>query len=396
MAIVPGLPGIPFSILAAACGFIGYSIAKGDKKVQETEVVKKTEISKKEATKPENIVSLLQVDPMELEIGYSLIPLVDTGQGGDLLERIVMIRRQCALELGLVVPTIRIRDNIQIKPNTYIIKLKGIEIAKGELLLDHFLAMNSGTVFEEIEGIETQEPAFGLPALWIPEASREQAELNGYTVVDAVSVLATHLTEVIKAHADEILGRQETQNLIDNAKKTNQSLVDEVVPDLMGVGDIEKVLANLLRERVSIRDMATILEVLADYAQATKDTEILTEYVRHALSRQITQQYTQNNQLTCITIDPAIENRIAGAVQRTERGSYVSMDPDTMQKILASLGKELQKLTDMGYQPIALTSPTVRVYFLKLVERSVPGIIVLSHAEIEQSVEIQIIGVVKI
>ena len=396
MAIVPGLPGIPFSILAAACGFIGYSIAKGDKKVQETEVVKKTEISKKEATKPENIVSLLQVDPMELEIGYSLIPLVDTGQGGDLLERIVMIRRQCALELGLVVPTIRIRDNIQIKPNTYIIKLKGIEIAKGELLLDHFLAMNSGTVFEEIEGIETQEPAFGLPALWIPEASREQAELNGYTVVDAVSVLATHLTEVIKAHADEILGRQETQNLIDNAKKTNQSLVDEVVPDLMGVGDIEKVLANLLRERVSIRDMATILEVLADYAQATKDTEILTEYVRHALSRQITQQYTQNNQLTCITIDPAIENRIAGAVQRTERGSYVSMDPDTMQKILASLGKELQKLTDMGYQPIALTSPTVRVYFRKLVERSVPGIIVLSHAEIEQSVEIQIIGVVKI
>ena len=396
MAIVPGLPGIPFSILAAACGFICYSIAKGDKKVQETEVVKKTEISKKEATKPENIVSLLQVDPMELEIGYSLIPLVDTGQGGDLLERIVMIRRQCALELGLVVPTIRIRDNIQIKPNTYIIKLKGIEIAKGELLLDHFLAMNSGTVFEEIEGIETQEPAFGLPALWIPEASREQAELNGYTVVDAVSVLATHLTEVIKAHADEILGRQETQNLIDNAKKTNQSLVDEVVPDLMGVGDIEKVLANLLRERVSIRDMATILEVLADYAQATKDTEILTEYVRHALSRQITQQYTQNNQLTCITIDPAIENRIAGAVQRTERGSYVSMDPDTMQKILASLGKELQKLTDMGYQPIALTSPTVRVYFRKLVERSVPGIIVLSHAEIEQSVEIQIIGVVKI
>ena len=396
MAIVPGLPGIPFSILAAACGFIGYSIAKGDKKVQETEVVKKTEISKKEATKPENIVSLLQVDPMELEIGYSLIPLVDTGQGGDLLERIVMIRRQCALELGLVVPTIRIRDNIQIKPNTYIIKLKGIEIAKGELLLDHFLAMNSGTVFEEIEGIETQEPAFGLPALWIPEASREQAELNGYTVVDAVSVLATHLTEVIKAHADEILGRQETQNLIDNAKKTNQSLVDEVVPDLMGVGDIEKVLANLLRERVSIRDMATILEVLADYAQATKDTEILTEYVRHALSRQITQQYTQNNQLTCITIDPAIENRIAGAVQRTERGSYVSMDPDTMRNILASLGKELQKLTDMGYQPIALTSPTVRVYFRKLVERSVPGIIVLSHAEIEQSVEIQIIGVVKI
>ncbi|MBE6099036.1 MAG: flagellar biosynthesis protein FlhA [Anaerovibrio sp.] len=396
LALVPGLPGLPFSILAAVCAYIGYSKTRSEQKVEETAVVQKKEKSKTEATKPENIVSLLQVDPMELEIGYSLIPLVDTGQGGDLLDRIVMIRRQCALELGLVVPTIRIRDNIQIKPNAYIIKLKGIEIAKGELLLDHFLAMNSGTVFEEIQGIETQEPAFGLPALWIPEASREQAELNGYTVVDAVSVLATHLTEVIKAHADEILGRQETQNLVDNARKTNSSLVDEIVPDLMNVGEIQKVLANLLRERVSIRDMATILEVLADYARATKDTEILTEYVRHALSRQITQQYTQNNQLTCITLDPTIENRIAGAVQRTDRGSYVSMDPDSMQKILSSLGAELQKLTDMGYQPIILTSPTVRLYFRKLVERSVPGIIVLSHAEIEQTVEIQIIGVVKI
>ena len=307
-----------------------------------------------------------------------------------------MIRRQCALELGLVVPTIRIRDNIQIKPTAYIIKLKGIEIAKGELLLDRFLAMNSGTVFEEIQGIDTVEPAFGLPAIWISEAQREEAELNGYTVVDAVSVLATHLTEVIKAHADEILGRQETQNLVDNAKKTNASLVDEIIPDLMSVGDIQKVLANLLRERISIRDMATILEVLADYAQATKDTEILTEYVRHAMARHITQQYTQNNQLTCITLDPVIENKIAGAVQRTDRGSYVSMDPDSMQKIISSLGVELQKLTDMGYQPIVLTSPTVRLYFRKLVERSVPGIIVLSHAEIEQTVEIQIIGVVKL
>ena len=271
MACVPGLPGLPFMVLAIACGIIGRQIAASDKKVEETAVVEKKEKTKSEATKPENIVSLLQVDPMELEIGYSLIPLVDTGQGGDLLDRIVMIRRQCALELGLVVPTIRIRDNIQIKPNAYIIKLKGVEIAKGELLLDHFLAMNSGTVFEEIQGIETIEPAFGLPALWIPEASREQAELNGYTVVDAVSVLATHLTEVIKAHADEILGRQETQNLIDNAKKTNQSLVDEVIPDLLGVGDIQKVLANLLRERISIRDMATILEAVS-YTHLTLPT----------------------------------------------------------------------------------------------------------------------------
>ncbi len=398
-AIVPGLPGIPFSVLAVLCFFIGRALkqstaataaqeAKTEKSVQQQQ--------KKKATSPENIVSLLQVDPMELEIGYSLIPLVDTGQGGDLLDRIVMIRRQCALELGLVVPTIRIRDNIQIKPNAYIIKLKGVEIAKGELMLDHYLAMNSGTVFEEVPGIETTEPAFGLPALWIPESEREQAELNGYTVVDAVSVLATHLTEVIKSHAAEILGRQEAQNLVDNLKKTNKTLVEEVVPDLLTVGEVQKVLQNLLAERISIRDMETIFEVLSDYARATKDTEILTEYVRHAMARQITQANVQNGQLPCVTLDPALENRIAGGVQRTDRGSYVSLDPDSMKKLIDSLNNELQKLTNMGYQSIVLTSPAVRLYFRKLVERSVPGIIVLSQAEIEQSVEIQILGVVKI
>ncbi|MBR4695289.1 MAG: flagellar biosynthesis protein FlhA [Selenomonadaceae bacterium] len=396
LALVPGLPGIPFTFLAVTCFLIARGLRKKEEKAAETTKEEKKEKDKAEATRPENIVSLLQVDPMELEIGYSLIPLVDSGQGGDLLDRIVMIRRQCALELGLVVPTIRIRDNIQIKPNAYIIKLKGIEIAKGELLLDHYLAMNSGTVFEEVPGIETTEPAFGLPALWIPETEREQAELNGYTVVDAVSVLATHLTEVIKAHADEILGRQETQNLIDNLKKTNESLVDEVVPDLMNVGEIQKVLANLLKERITIRDMSTILEVLADYARATKDTEILTEYVRHAMARQITLQNVQNNILSCVTLDPSLENRIAGGVQRTDHGSYVSLDPDSMQRLINALNTELSKLTNMGYQPIVLTSPAVRLYFRKLVERSVPGITVLSHAEIEQSVEIQILGVVKI
>ncbi len=398
-AIVPGLPGIPFATLSGICAFIGYQLKRGTEKVlpaEEKTKEKQKAVERREAAKPENIVSLLHVDPMELEIGYSLIPLVDTGQGGDLLDRIVMIRRQCALELGLVVPTIRIRDNIQIKPNAYIIKLKGIEIAKGELMLDHYLAMNSGTVFEEVPGIETTEPAFGLPALWIPENEREQAELNGYTVVDAVSVLATHLTEVIKQHADEILGRQETQNLVDNLKKTNEALVSEVVPNLMSIGEVQKVLQGLLHERVSIRDMETILEVLSDYARATKDPEVLTEYVRHAMARQITQQNVQNGVLPCVTLDPALENRIAGGIQRTDHGSYVSLDPDSMQKLVESLNKELEKLTNMGYQPIVLTSPAVRPYFRKLVERSVPGIIVLSHAEIEQSVEIQILGVVKI
>ncbi|MBR1805151.1 MAG: flagellar biosynthesis protein FlhA [Selenomonadaceae bacterium] len=396
LSIVPGLPGIPFASLAVICAFIGYSLHKKTVVTEEVQEEQAQVKEKAEATRPENIISLLQVDPMELEIGYSLIPLVDTGQGGDLLDRIVMIRRQCALELGLVVPTIRIRDNIQIKPNAYIIKLKGMEIARGELMLDHFLAMNSGTVFEEIPGIETVEPAFGLPALWIPESEREQAELNGYTVVDAVSVLATHLTEVIKQHAAEILGRQETQNLIDNLAKTHQSLVDEVVPELLGIGEIQKVLANLLNERISIRDMATIMEVLADYARATKDTEILTEYVRHAMGRQITQQVVQGNILPCVTLDPALENRIVGSIQRTDHGSYVSLDPDSMRRMISSLTAEVDKLANQGYPAVILTSPAVRLYFRKLVERSVQGLIIVSHAEIDQSVEIQILGVVRI
>ena len=263
-------------------------------------------------------------------------------------------------------------------------------------MLDHFLAMNSGTVFEEIPGIETVEPAFGLPALWIPESQREQAELNGYTVVDAVSVLATHLTEIIKQHASEILGRQETQNLVDNLAKTHQSLVDEVVPELLGVGEIQKVLANLLNERISIRDMATIMEVLADYARATKDPEILTEYVRHAMGRQITQQVVQGNMLPCVTLDPALENRIVGSIQRTDHGSYVSLDPESMRRMINSLTNEIDKLANQGYPAVVLTSPAVRLYFRKLVERSVQGLIIVSHAEIDQSVEIQILGVIKI
>ena len=396
LSIVPGLPGIPFASLALICAFIGYSLHKKNLVPEEIKEEQQQAKEKTEATRPENIISLLQVDPMELEIGYSLIPLVDTGQGGDLLDRIVMIRRQCALELGLVVPTIRIRDNIQIKPNAYIIKLKGMEIARGELMLDHFLAMNSGTVFEEIPGIETVEPAFGLPALWIPEGQREQAELSGYTVVDAVSVLATHLTEIIKQHASEILGRQETQNLVDNLGKSNRGLVDEVVPELLGIGEIQKVLANLLNERVSIRDMATIMEVLADYARATKDPEILTEYVRHAMARQITHQVVQGDTLPCITLDPALENRIVGGIQRTDHGSYVSLDPESMRRMVNSVTNEVEKLANQGYPAVVLTSPAVRLYFRKLIERSVQGLTIVSHAEIDQSIEIQILGVIRI
>lgn len=396
LGLIPGLPGIPFFALSLGAGGVGYILQKTARSAAQSEIIQQEEQEKEEVRKPENIVSLLQVDPMELEIGYSLIPMVDVGQGGDLLDRVVMIRRQCALELGLIVPTIRIRDNIQLKPNVYIIKLKGIEIAKGELLLDHYLAMNPGTAVDEVVGIETVEPAFGLPALWIQESNREQAELAGYTVVDPVSVLTTHLTEIIKAYAAEILGRQEVQTLVDAVKQNNPAVVEELIPNLISIGDIQKVLAGLLRERISIRDMVSILETLADYAQQTKDTEILTEYVRYALARQLSRQYAPNNTLVCLTVDPHLEEVVNSAVQRTEHGSYVALDPQTLQAIITSLTNELPKLTNMGYQPIVLTSPAVRLYFRKLTERVAPNLTVLSYAELEAKIEVQALGMVKL
>ncbi|MDD4601078.1 Flagellar biosynthesis protein FlhA [bioreactor metagenome] len=396
LALIPGLPGVPFFALSLVAVGVGYILHKTARSDAQSEIDQQEEQEKEEVRKPENIVSLLQVDPMELEIGYSLIPMVDVGQGGDLLDRVVMIRRQCALELGLIVPTIRIRDNIQLKPNAYVIKLKGIEIARGELLLDHYLAMNPGTAMEEIVGIETVEPAFGLPALWIQDSNREQAELAGYTVVDPVSVLTTHLTEIIKSYASEILGRQEVQTLVDNVKQNNPAVVEELVPNLLSFGDIQKVLASLLRERISIRDMVTILETLADYAQLTKDTEILSEYVRHSLARQLSRQYAPNNILTCLTVDPKLEEKINSAVQRTEHGSYVALEPQTMQVIINSLTNELPKLTNVGYQPLVLTSPAVRLHFRKLTERVAPNLIVLSYAELEPKIEVQALGMVKL
>lgn len=396
LGLIPGLPGTPFFVLSLLTGSIGYALIRTQRTEVQMEMSQQEEQEKEEVRKPENIISLLQVDPMELEIGYSLIPLVDVSQGGDLLDRVVMIRRQCALELGFIVPTIRIRDNIQLKPNIYVIKLKGIEIARGELMLDHFLAMDSGAAFESVPGVETVEPAFGLPALWIQETYREQAELAGYTVVDPVSVLATHLTEIIKNHAAEILGRQEVQTLVDSVKQNHAAVVEELTPNLLSTGELQKVLSNLLRERISIRDLVTIFETLADYAQLTKDTEILTEYVRHALSRQISRQYVSNNMLTCVTVDPQLENTIVNAVQRTEQGSYVAMEPKMVQAVITSLTNELPKLTNMGYQPIVLTNPGARLYFRKLTERVAPNLTVLSYAEIDSKAEVQALGMVKL
>jgi len=349
-----------------------------------------------EIRRPENVITLLQVDPIELEFGYGIIPLADVNQGGDLLDRVVMIRRQIALELGSIVPIVRLRDNIQLAPNAYSIKIKGVEVAKGEILFDHYMAMNPGYIEEEIDGIQTTEPAFGLPALWITESQREKAEVKGYTVVDCPSIIATHLTEVIKTHLHELLSRQDVKTLISNIGEAHPTLIEELTPKLLSVGDIQKVLSNLLKESISIRDLVTICEVLADYGTNIRDTDVLTEYVRQGLARSISKKIFSEKTNQVITLDPAVEQQIMEHVQHTEQGSYVALDPKTIQHIITQLKKEIGKLTSIGLQPIILTSPVVRIYFKHLTEQYIPDLIVISYNEIIQSVEIQSIGMVSI
>lgn len=350
-----------------------------------------------EIRKPENVVSLLQVDPIELEFGYGIIPLADVNQGGDLLDRVVMIRRQIALELGTVVPIIRLRDNIQLNPNQYIIKIKGIQVTEGEILFDHYMAMNPGYVEEEITGIPTFEPSFHLPAIWITEGQRERAESLGYTVVDPPSIIATHLTEVIRSHIAELLTRQDVQNLVNNLKDSNPVLVDELVPKLLGLGEIQKVLQNLLAEGISIRDLLTIFETLADHAQTTRDTDVLTEYARQGLKRAISNKYFPSNETTSvITLDPKVEQEIMGAVKQTEQGSYLALDPETTKKIIDSVETEVSKLESLGKNAIIITSPIVRMYFKKLTEDYFKDLIVVSYNEVESNVELQSVGMVTI
>ena len=365
----------------------------GEATIEEMAEAEETEAQ--EIRKPENVVSLLNVDPIELEFGYGIIPLADVNQGGDLLDRVVMIRRQIALELGAVVPIIRLRDNIQLNPNQYVIKIKGIQVSEGEILFDHYMAMNPGYVEEEITGIPTFEPSFHLPAIWITESQRERAESMGYTVVDPPSIIATHLTEVIRQHIAELLTRQDVQNLINNIKDNNSALIDELVPKLLGIGEIQKVLQNLLEEGISIRDLVTIFETLADHAAVTRDTDILTEYVRQSLKRAISGKYFPPNEVTnVITLDPKVEQESMGAVKKTEQGSYLSLDPARTKAIMDSLGEELKKLEDMGKNPIVITSPIVRLYFKKLASDYYKDIIVISYNEVESNIELQSVGMV--
>ena len=350
-----------------------------------------------ELKSPESVVNLLSMDPIEFEFGYGLIPLVDTNQGGDLLDRIVMIRRQLAIELGIVIPVVRIRDNIQLQPNEYRLKIRGNVMANGELLLDHYLAMSPGTDDDVIVGIDTIEPSFGLPAKWITEDMKEEAEILGYTVVDPPSVVSTHITEIIKTNAYDLLGRQETKQLIDHLKEQYPILVEEVTPNPLSIGEIQKVLAKLLKENISIRNLPVIFETLADFGKVTSDSDVLAEYVRQALARQITNQYLQSNEsLKVVTLSGKVEKTIADGVQQTEHGNYLAIDPIVSQNILESIAKQVEQVSIMEQTPIILCSPAVRMYVRQLTERYFPQIPILSYNELETNVEVQSVGVVNI
>ncbi|MBN1603432.1 MAG: flagellar biosynthesis protein FlhA [Chitinispirillaceae bacterium] len=390
-AVIPGFPKVPFIILGAAC-IAAVFVGKNQEK-------KKTaEESKQEIKQPEQeerVEDYLHIDPMELEIGYGLIALVDVKQGGDLLDRITLIRRQLATELGIIIPPIRIRDNIQLKPNEYRIKIRTILVGKGELMNGAYLAMDPGTATKKIRGIQTVEPAFGLPALWITESQKDDAEMSGYTVVELPAVLATHLTEIVRKHAFELLTRQDVRQLLDTVKETNTVLVDELIPGVLSVGDVHKVLQNLLRERVSIRDLQLILETLANVAQRNKNTEILTEYVRNALAKQICETFKgENDIIPVITLDPNLEAKLEGTLQENESGFRFGISPTEIGKILEMTRPVIEKVKTTGDIPILLCSPTIRSAFKRLTENNYSELIVLSYNEIVSGIEIRSLGMI--
>ncbi len=395
LGLVPGLPFVPFAVLAA----VSFSVAT-QRRQQESAVLQAQQAQVEQAataSRAENITSLLAVDPLEIELGFGLIALADADHGSELSERINMIRRQFALDMGFVVPFIRIRDNIQLKPTTYLIKVKGVPVGQGDLMLDHLLAMNPGSATESIAGIATTEPAFGLPAWWIRESERERAELAGYTVVDPATVLATHLTELIRKHAPDLLGRQEVKQLLDGLQEQAPAVVEEVVPAILSIGQVQKVLINLLQEDVPIRDLVTILETLGDYGTITKDIDLLTEYVRQALGRVIVHQYVEPGEpLQVITLHLELEQLILESVQKTEAGNYINLEPDILERLISSVSKEAMRLVNAGKTPIVLTAPLVRLYFKRLTERALSRLVVLSYNELEPSQEVQAVGVVKI
>jgi len=393
--LIPGLPHIPFMMLSV---IIGISVFMFERKKGQLQV-EKTDVKEKEAVDegPEPVEHLLTIDPLELEVGYGLIALVDREQGGKFLDRVRSIRRQFAVDMGMVIPPIHIRDNLQLNSSEYQILLKGVKIAGAELMVNHYLAMDPGDATRKIEGIETKEPAFNIPACWIPEARKEEAKLSGYTVVDDATIMATHLTEVLRKHASELLGRQEVQNLLDNLSKAYPKAVEELVPNLLPLGAVQKVLQNLLEERISIRDLLTIVETLADCAPLTKDPDLLTEYVRNKMSRSIISPHIgEDGYLKLITMSQDVEDILLKGIQKTEHGSYLSVDPSIADSIISSIKNEAEKAMSKNIQPILLTTPLIRRHLRKMVEYFVPSLMVLSQSELLNDIGFKAIGKVRL
>ena len=392
-ALIPGLPTVPFLILSAALGAVAWKVQQKQRASRSVERDAEPETA---ARREENYEEMLNVDLLELEVGYGLIPLVDASQDGELLPRIRSIRKQFALDMGFIVPPIHIKDNLQLKPNEYAVLLKGVRLSGGELLPGHSLAMNPGTAMEPLKGVQTVEPAFGLPATWIPEERRERAQIAGYTVVDGTTVIATHVSEIVKRHAHELIGRQEVQNLLNNLAKAYPKLVEEITPNLLPLGTIMRVLQNLLREQVSIRDMRTILENLADWAPATQDPDLLTEQVRQALSRAISGRFAADGEtLPLLTLDRELEATISDSVHRSAEGSYLSLDPGTAQAFLGSLSENLKKFGGLS-TPVLLCTPTIRPHVKRLTERYLPQLVVISHNEIAPNLKVRSLGTVSV
>ena len=395
LGLIPGLPHLPFIFLSLVGGGIAFYAFQEQKKLEQ----KQREEGQKALppSAPEAVESLLALDRMELEVGYGLIPFVDEEQNGELLNRIRAIRRQFATDSGFIVPPLRIRDNLQLKPGEYRLLIKGDEVARGEMMLGYAMALHSGEVKRTLEGIPTKEPAFQLPALWIPEKRKEEAQFAGYTVVDLSTVMATHLTEVIRAHADELLNRQDVQKLVDRLSQTHPKVVEELIPNLLSLGVIQRVLQNLLRERVSIRDFLTIVETLADYAPLSKDPEILTEYVRQKLARSIVRQYENaEGVLAIVSLDQQIEDLLREKIQRGDQGTYLALEPNLAQRILRSVHQALDRLAQANIQPVLLCSPLVRRHLKKLLDRFLPQVVVLSHSELTSQAKIQSLGTVSL
>lgn len=393
--LIPGLPHLPFILLSILIGGSVYLLGGRRQGLKIKEIAEKNKEPVEEG--PEPVEHLLIVDPLELEVGYGLISLVDREQGGKFLDRVRSIRRQFAIEMGMVIPPIHIRDNLQLNSSEYRILLKGVKIAGAELMMNHYLAMDPGDISRKIDGVETVEPAFNIPAVWIPEERKEEAKLSGYTVVDDATIMATHLTEVIRKHASELLGRQEVQILLDNLRRSYPKAVEELVPNLLSLGIVQKVMQNLIRERISIRDLLTIVETLADYAVLTKDPDLLTEYVRNKLSRSIINPYIgEDGFLKLITMDPGVEDLLLQGIQKAEHGSYLSIDPKIADSIIASIKQEAEKAMSKNIQPILLTSPLIRRHLKKMVEYFIPSLMVLSQSELLSDIGLKSIGKVRL